>query len=415
VANLNRAILAINAGRPTEAVPELSLLLQRVPYSPYIGRVRLARGVAFLAMGRAADAASDFRAALTQGEDAVSHLGLGVVAFGRSAWEDAGREFTAAQGAASGQTAATAEYGLAAVAFNQGKTDEFTRLAPPLLARPDDARITPDLLRGMEAIAADQKRWRDARELALRLTSRFPRHQAGGEALADVGSAAAADRQWALAREMYDTLAKQYPGRAASVGDRLAFAESLLRTGAAPDARRELETFVKSAPADPRLPRALLLLAEAQEAAGNRAAALDLYTRLEREYPRDRDTGATALLGSARLLQADGRWDEARSVLERALGQDDVRIVSEAAYRLGEGLRAAGQNEDAVEAYMTAAYAGPDSSWGRRALLGAGQAFIALKQNEAAVIVYKKLASAPGVEPELQSEARNRLRALGAS
>ena len=162
------------------------------------------------------------------------------------------------------------------------------------------------------------------------------------------------------------------------------------------------------------MPQALLLLAQAQEATGDRAAALDLYTRVEREYPNHKDQG-TALLGAARLLQADGKSIEARGLFERALNQDDARLIPEAAYRLGEGLRAAGKNDEAVEAYMTAAYLGPDSAWARRALLGAGQSFTALKQPEFAAIVYKKLLAASGVEPDLAAAARNGLKALGAN
>ena len=62
---------------------------------------------------------------------------------------------------------------------------------------------------------------------------------------------------------------------------------------------------------------------------------------------------------------------------------------------------------------MTAAYVAPDSVWARKALLGAGRAFAAAKQNEAAVIVYKKLLAASSVEPDLASEARSRLKSLG--
>jgi tetratricopeptide (TPR) repeat protein len=82
---------------------------------------------------------------------------------------------------------------------------------------------------------------------------------------------------------------------------------------------------------------------------------------------------------------------------------------------MGEGLRAAGQHDEAVDAYMTAAYLAPDSPWGRRALLGAGEAFAALKQKDAAVIVYRKLLAAGGVEPDLLGAARRGLQALGAN
>ncbi|MFZ1059813.1 MAG: hypothetical protein WAP47_11570, partial [Candidatus Rokuibacteriota bacterium] len=54
------------------------------------------------------------------------------------------------------------------------------------------------------------------------------------------------------------------------------------------------------------------------------------------------------------------------------------------------------------------------SAWGRRALLGAGQSFAALKQTESAVIVLRKLLAQPELAPELAQQARQTLTALGA-
>jgi len=413
VANLNRAILAINGGNAANALPELALVADRAPLSPYIGRVRLAKGAALLALGRLTEAQSDFQAALAQGDDVVSRLGLGVVAFARADWDAAAREFTAARDAGSGAVTATAEYGLAAATFNAGKKDQFKQQAPPLISGSGDPRITPAILLGLDAIAAEEKRWRDARELALRLMTQFPQHEAAPAALADVGTKAGADGQWPLAREMFEALAKRYPGHRGNLAGLVVFGESLLRTGAPVDSRRELEAFVKaSPPGDPRMAHALVLLAQAREATGDRAGALELYARVDRGYPNTSE-GGVVMLGAARLLQAEGKWTEARAFLERALTQSDPGFVGEAAYRLGEGLRAAGQNEDAVEAYMTAAYLAPDSSWARRALLGAGQSFDALQQASSAAIVYKKLLAASSVEPELAAAARSRLKDLG--
>ncbi|HYB42363.1 MAG TPA: tetratricopeptide repeat protein, partial [Candidatus Methylomirabilis sp.] len=413
VAILNRAILNIDAGRASDALSDLSAFIQRAPQSPYVGRARLARGIALVALGRTPAAQLDFQAALAQGEDVLAHLGLGVVAFGRSDWDAATREFTAAKDAGSGEAAAAGEYGVAAAAFNGGKTADFSRLATPLLSRPDDPRVTPPVLLGMAAVAAEEKRWSDARDLALRLADRFPQREVAPTALAELGAAAGQAQQWPLAREMYEALARRYPGHPGNAAGRVVFAEALLRTGAPADARRELEAFVQqTSPSDPRMPEALLVLAQAQEATGNRAAALDLYSRVQSQYPGYKEGGAV-LLSTARLLQGEGKWEEARGQLERAMDQGDALIVTEAAYRLGEGLRAAGRNEDAVEAYMTAAYLGPDTNWARRALLGAGESFAALKQPDSAAIVYKKLLAMSGVEPELAAEARSRLKALG--
>jgi len=67
----------------------------------------------------------------------------------------------------------------------------------------------------------------------------------------------------------------------------------------------------------------------------------------------------------------------------------------------------------AAEYFMTAAYVAPDSQAGRLGLLGAGTCFTALKQNDAAEVVYKKLLAQTGVPAELLEKARKGLRDLG--
>ena len=156
-----------------------------------------------------------------------------------------------------------------------------------------------------------------------------------------------------------------------------------------------------------------MLLAEAQEATGDRAAALETYTRVAAAGTAKEK--ASGLLGQGRLLAADGKWDEARGRLEQALDAGDGAVAAEAAYRLGEGYRATGKAQDAADMYLTAAYL-PATRRGRgAALVGAGLAFAALKQNDAAIIVYRKLLAMNGVEPDLAEAARRGLRALNAS
>ncbi len=424
VATLNRAILLIGAGRAGTVLPELSRLVERAPLSSYGPRMRVARGIALLTERQSTDAERDFRAAVGQGEDALARLGLGVVALERGQWEEASRQFAEARDAGPGGTVVTAEYGLAAAAFNQRKLEEFNRFATALLDRPSapgasaagsvTPQMTVHLLHGMEAAAAEGKRWSDARTFALRLVREFSTHPAAPAALAEVGSAAARDQQWPLAREMYQLLLARYPDSPGLRAGRVDLGEALLRTGAAVDARRELEAFVGSSPGDPRLPRATLLLAEAQEATGNRSAAADLYTRYATTQPAGKETPG-ALMAAGRLLQGDAQWERARPLLERAIASTDGEVAAEAAFRMGEGFRAAGQQEDAVEAYMTAAYLVPSSPWARRALVGAAQSFTALKQNDSAVIVYRKLLASTGLEPELATAARRALQALGAN
>jgi tetratricopeptide (TPR) repeat protein len=412
IARLDRSILAIRAGRGTSALGDVTELIRRTPLSPYTGRMRLARGVILVTGGNTAEAAREFKAAQGQGEGALANLGLGRVAFDRGQWGEAEREFVEARDAGAGAVAASAEYGIAAALWNQGKTEDFNRFASALLARPADPTIAPNVLAAAAALAAAEGRWKDARVLAMRAVNEFPTSDGAPAALSLVGGAAARGGEWPLASEAFQLLTGRYPGYKIGRETRLHYAEALYRTGALAEAQARLQEFIDASPADPELPRALVLLGRVQEAGGDRAAALDLYRRVEREYPAHR---GAAFLGNARVLLLGGNWDEARPLLERAVAAGDAAVAVEAAYRLGEGLRAAGHHQQAVESYMTAAYVAPDTWLARRALLGAGQSFTALKQAESAIIVYKKLLAGKSVEPELADAAKKGLRTLGAN
>ncbi len=413
VAMLNRAILAVRGGRAADTLPELGRLVNRGVVSPYVGRARAARGAALLATGKPAEAERDFQAALGQGETGVAQLGLGSASFARGQWDQAARLFAEARDAGTGPVADAAGYGLAAVLFNQRKIDEFKQVATPMVAGPVDPATTPRLVHALAAVAVEEKRWSDARTLTLRLADQFPRYEGTQPALSQLATAAGQSEQWALSRDMYAKLGERFPGSPASAGNRLDYAEALLRTGGAAEARRTLEAGAASSAGQSPSVRASMLLAEAQEATGDRAAALETYTRVAAA-----GTGkekASGLLGQGRLLAADGKWDEARGRLEQALDAGEGAVAAEAAYRLGEGYRSTGKPQDAADMYLTAAYLTSDSPWARRALVGAGQAFAALKQNDAAVIVYRKLLAMNGVEADLAEAARRGLRALGAS
>ena len=413
VAMLNRAILAVRGGRAADTLPELTRLVNRGAVSPYVGRARATRGAALLATGKPADAERDFQAAFGSGETGLAQLGLGSASFARGQWDQAARQFAEARDAGAGPVADAAGYGLAAVLFNQRKIEEFKQAATPMVAGPVDPATTPRLVQALAAVAVEEKRWSDARTLTLRLADQFPRFEGTPPALTLLASAAGQNEQWALSRDMYAKLGERFPGSPTSAGNRLDYAEALLRTGGAAEARRTLETAAAAGTGQAPSVRASMLLAEAQEATGDRAAALDTYTRVAAAGTATEK--ASGLLGQGRLLAADGKWDEARGRLEQALDAGDGAVAAEAAYRLGEGFRSTGKAQDAADMYLTAAYLSTDSPWARRALVGAGQAFAALKQNDAAVIVYRKLLAMNGVEADLADAARRGLRALGAS
>jgi len=412
VARLNRAILDLRADRSREAREELMVLLKSSPLSPFVGRSRLALGVALLALGSVEEADREFREALQQGEGALAHLAVGSSALARRRWDEAARELAEARDAGTTPVSRAAEYGLVALAFNEGKRDDFKKAAASLLQSPPSPSLMPPLLYVLAALALEDGKWSEARALTLRLLNDYPGSDAADDALFRLGTGTSAGGQWALAREAFQLLEDRYPKSPLAEDVRLGLAEALLRSGAFAEARGRLEAFVVQGSGDPRLPKALHLLAQAREAAGNRPTAIEAYSRLVTDYPSSEWTPA-GRVAQGRLLLQEGRWDEGRQALEQALAGSDEAVAVEAAFTLGEGFRARGAQEDAVEAYLTAAYLAPASAWGRRALLGAGQSFAALKQTESAVSVLRKLLAQPELAPELAQQAKRALQQLG--
>ena len=105
VARLNRAILSLNAGRVNDALAELNRVGpgSSTSSSPYLGRARVAKGLALIASKQPTAAESELKAALGQGDDAISQLGLGVIAFGRGQWDAAARGFGEARDSGCGR------------------------------------------------------------------------------------------------------------------------------------------------------------------------------------------------------------------------------------------------------------------------------------------------------------------------
>lgn len=195
------------------------------------------------------------------------------------------------------------------------------------------------LLHGLVLLAAADHGWSSALvgTLASRLAEVFPSHDAAPSLLARVAASAATASQWPTARRAYETLLTRYPGTPIAKQARIPFAEVLLQTGS-----------------------------------------------------------PASLLSHARLLEEFGQPERAEPLLRSAVEHGHGEVTAEAAYRLGQRLRARGDHTNAVEWYMTAAYVAERSSWGPLALLSAGTSLTALGETDVALAVYQKLAADGG-------------------
>jgi len=409
-ARLNRALLRLRADDAAGAQSELADWIKRAPFPPLLGRAHVAMGVALVMTGKPGDAARSFTLARSD-TGALATLGLGVVQLVQGQWEPAKGLLTDARDNGTPAVADAAAYGLAVVAFQQGAHADWKKPALAQLAAAPAGRAAPRLLYVLAGVAGEEKDWTAALDYAKRLVAQFPADEAADDALERVGAGAAAAGAWPIAYEAYNELAQRFPQSPFAEAGRLTRAEAQVETGRADAARQDLEKLLAGAPTDSKMARGWLVLARARELTGDRAGALDAYARASKDgrggwSPR-------ALLGNARALIQEQKWSEARALLGDLLKSPDAATVADAAYGLGEAWQGEGELLAAAEYFMTAAYVAPESSAGRKALLGAAASLLAVKQPDAAAIVYRKLLDQPNVPADLADAARKGLRDLG--
>jgi len=410
-ARLNLAILLARTGNTEAARRELTNWLAQSPFPPLVGRARVSLGAVQLAAGRPTDAAREFTTARQEGAGALAALGLGTAALRENRWDDAERELKEAAGTGTAAVTAVAEYGLAVVAFHKGNPGEFRKIASQTLDAAPTGPAAPYLLYILTALAVQERDWPVALTNAKRLVAQFKDAEFADDALERIGAGSAQARSWRTVSEAYQILRQQYPQSPFVASSRILFAEAEMENGRPDVARRELEAIAPSlTSADAG--RALVALGRAREATGDRAGALDAFSRAARGAGQA-GLGKDATFQQARLLLEEKRWNEARGILQPLLKSPDAGPVAEAAQGIAQAFQGEGNYQAAAEFFMTAAYVAPESTAGRRALLGAGQSFAALKQPDSAAIVYRKLLAQPDLPADLAAAARQGLAATG--
>ena len=405
---LNYGLLLARTGQHGLAQRQLRDWIGRAPFPPLLGRAHIGLGATLLATGRPAEAAREFTAAQREGGADLAGLGLGAVALADRRLDDAAKSFTEARDQGSPAIARAAEYGLAVVAYSLGKHREFRPVAQAALDAAPRSPMAPRLLYVLAGLGTEDKDWPVAVAYAKRLVTDFSDDEAADDVLMRVGDDAGRAGAWPVVYDMLTLLRQRYPQSPFVEDSRLLLAQSQVETGRAGEAQKALDDFVAAAPNDARAPQLLIALARAREAAGDRAGALDAFDRAARLVPATAWT-PDARLAHGRLLAAEKRWPDARASLEPVLRQADPGLAAQAALAIGATFAGAGDQLQAAEYYLSAAYLAPDAPAGRRALIEAGRALAALKQPDAAATLYRKLIAQSGVPADLADAARQGL------
>ena len=412
-ARFNAGLVRLRAGDANGATVALRDWLGRASFPALFGRAHAALGTALLATGARDEALREFTLAQKDGEAALGQLGIASVALAAGRWDEAERGFAGVQGGTP-EELAQAQYGLAAAKLARGARKEFKAPAETALAAlPPSSPNLPALLYVLTGIAVEDKQWPTALTHAKRLLSQYPDAAVTPDALERVGAGAAAASAWPVALEATTLLRQRYPQHPLAQAAWLRLAEAQIETGRAAEARPVLEKFVAAPTNDADAARAWIALGRAREAAGDRAGALEAYSRGPREATAGAGWTREALLGHARLLIGEKRWEPARGVLNPLLRSDDAATVAEAANGIGETYTGEGDALAAAEYYLTAAYVAPNTATGGRGLLGAARALAALKQPESAAAAYRKLLAQAELPGDVRDTARQELAALG--
>ena len=377
------AEVASGSGDVATADTLFQRVITRYPSTPYAGAARVSRALLALRAGRESEAIRELDDLVRSNQPQAIDTRASLIDALASHQAQAGLE------ARLGATPASVGAG-----SGGGQPVEPIELFVARARNGQVSKDTPYLVHGFVLLAAAKRGWSDPAVARLTgdLVDGFPSYPAAPALLSRVAGAAAANGQWPLARRVYEKLVPllfaRYPSTPLSGTARVEFAEALFRTDAADQARAQCELAV--AADDDASPRALLLLAQIDEAGGRRRDALASYDRLLSDYPR-LERSPQSLLAHAALLEEFGERARAREILARVVRQGEGEIAAEAAYRVARSLTIEKQHAAALEWYMTAAYLVQGSKWSRPALRGAGQSLLALGDIPDAISAYRKL------------------------
>jgi tetratricopeptide (TPR) repeat protein len=410
VVAIDRGILALRGQAYAEAVQALEPVAARVTDYVRQALVRRALGLARYRLGEYDVAERQFRqAASLAPAEPTAWLGAGVAALAQARFAEAEDALARARMAAP-EVAAIAHYGLVVSAWSRQDPEAFRERATSFVDRYPGHPAAPALLYALVATAADQGQVDQAGAWVRRLLRLEPPSEYAGDALGRLAGVARGRPE--VLRDAYrDLLAHKVAGPQRADAW-LGLGEAALATGDFREAQRAAEGFLQEAPADPRVLAAQLLLLRAYQGQGQRGRALEVAGSLLARFPGDPAVPAIRLLQGQVLIE-ERRWDAAQEALQAARDLGDPTVAAPAQFWLGEALRARGDVEAAIAAYLGATYLYPESPWAARGLQGAAQAYVSRRMLREAGILLRKLVGLSEAEPALVQWARTALAQLG--
>jgi cellulose synthase operon protein C len=363
-----------NTGLYELAVDEWSALLEKHPQDPLARRARHNRGICLFQLGRFADAADDFQAALRPGgefEQLESTLvNLGLAYFNQAQQGDADADKLLAEALATfdrqleqfpqGTHAPLARFYRAEALYAAGRADDAARGYHSFLDEHAAHELAPRALYGLAVVQEEQRAFAAAEETLRRFLADHPRHEFTPEIQMRLGEALFAQQKYAEAGPFFVSAA------ASDVFEHADYA--MLRQAAA--------AFEQGAYID----------------------AARLYAALGERFPRSSHVD-TARLNEGKSWLRGGESERAAAAFRR-LASRGGEAAAEAAHWLSRALLEAGKPAEAFAAADAALGGSPAEEWQIELLIDKADAAYELDgRREEALEIYASVAERFGSHP----------------
>jgi TolA-binding protein len=398
---------------------ELGRFVELAPADPRRGDATFLRGKSAYALGRYAEALSEFQTAETYPLQ-VTTLGEPMfwqaeTLFRLKRLDEARAKYTLfLRGYPQSIYAPDALYAEGLAELDLGRSDEamasFTRLLRDYPKSERAAPATYSLARELVRL----KRWTDALPLLASFPSRYPGSSYTGEVRYLLGLAQLETGRTVDGLRTLEQYIVSDPQSDVVPSARLLVAETQVKAGRPQAALDQYQTLVRTAPpGHPLVPQALYQIGDLSVRVGRPADAEGAWTRIRRDFPQDPYAGPAGVQLATLYVkrrQLDAAMQVAHAVADERGGERLTALLL-----FGESALQARRTEEAAQAYRAVVAEAPADSPDRfRGLAGVALAAEVQKDVPAAKEAYQQIVTGAG-DPELVRWAKGRLLALAAS
>jgi TolA-binding protein len=397
------------------AYRELTQFARVANGDPRRGDAAVLRGKAAFALGRYAEALTEFQAAeglplraFSAGEPLFwgAEVLFRVRRFGEA--RDKYTEFL--RGNASSSYADDALYARGFSELELGLPDEALATFTTLLQEHPNSELAGSAAYAVARELVRTKRWDEALALLSAYATRFPQSRFQAEVRYLLGVTQIEVGRTAEGARTLGQFVSAEPSHELAPSARTLLAEAHVKSGRVREALDEYRALVKYTPTSPLVPQALYQIGTLAQQMGRPADAEVAWRTLRREYPGDA-LNPLAGLELANLYAKRRQWDQALEVSrDVANGRGKERL--EALLLLGDIALKAGKAAEAETGYATALAEAPDGSAEHfRALAGVGLVNESRRQNDAARRAYEEIV-AKAEDQELVQWAKGRIEGI---